>query len=324
MHLSTAVLQCNVSCFGMFMEPARERDRPSARTSALGFDPPRQLSHVDGPWEFCTSPWLRMRTRQRAGRSIKRVQRPVVGIIYHYELIALLRKPFPLFHARMPGMEAKVLATAALAVLLLAQVPIADAQGPSNYECRMAGEAANTGCGLPYALSNFQGTRSRRAGAPIAATEQAAVAKRGCGCPSGAVPCSHQTCPQPPLPLAAGNFACDSSVKIGRPRNVAELQEIVAKYPRVKVGVLCHAGDCSSAKPGAETHPQCWNAPTSFTASPTHINHSCNVSQQMKPRNSVRQANGVGGSWWGENFCSGNDSDSVNVVMTEIQTTLDK
>lgn len=55
-------------------------------------------------------------------------------------------------------MEGKVLAAAALAVLLLAQVPIAHAQGPSNYQCRMAGEAANNGCGLPYALSNFQGT----------------------------------------------------------------------------------------------------------------------------------------------------------------------
>lgn len=38
----------------------------------------------------------------------------------------------------------------------------------------------------------------------------------------------------------------------------------------------------------------------------------------------VQQANGVGGSWWSQNFCSGNDSDSVNIVMTEIQTTLDK
>lgn len=33
------------------------------------------------------------------------------------------------------------------------------AQGPSSWKCRMAGGAANDGCGLPYALSNFQGKR---------------------------------------------------------------------------------------------------------------------------------------------------------------------
>ena len=32
---------------------------------------------------------------------------------------------------------------------------------------------------------------------------------------------------------------------------------------------------------------------------------------------------GVGHSWWGEQFCSGNDSDSINIVTTELQTTLD-
>lgn len=36
------------------------------------------------------------------------------------------------------------------------------------------------------------------------------------------------------------------------------------------------------------------------------------------------QANGVGGSWWKENFCSGTDNSSINVVMTEIQDTLNK
>ncbi|KAL6772376.1 hypothetical protein ACKKBG_A29975 [Auxenochlorella protothecoides x Auxenochlorella symbiontica] len=85
----------------------------------------------------------------------------------------------------------------------------------------MAGEAANSACGLPYALSNFQ-----------------------------------------------GNFACDSEVLVGRPKNIGELQTLVESFPKVK-------------------------------------------------------ANGVGGSWWKQNFCAGNDSQSINIVMTELQTTLD-
>ena len=32
---------------------------------------------------------------------------------------------------------------------------------------------------------------------------------------------------------------------------------------------------------------------------------------------------GVGHSWWGEQFCSGNDTDSINIVTTELETTLD-
>lgn len=36
------------------------------------------------------------------------------------------------------------------------------------------------------------------------------------------------------------------------------------------------------------------------------------------------QANGVGGSWWRENFCSGDDDQSINIVMTELQDTLTK
>lgn len=85
-------LKHNRNCHSMFMRTERERDLASDRTSALGFDPPRQLSHVDGPWEFCTSPRLRMRTRQRAGRRIKRVTRRVVDVVYHYDLTASLRK----------------------------------------------------------------------------------------------------------------------------------------------------------------------------------------------------------------------------------------
>jgi hypothetical protein len=30
------------------------------------------------------------------------------------------------------------------------------------------------------------------------------------------------------------------------------------------------------------------------------------------------KASGVGHSWWKEQFCSGNDSTAVNLVMTEI------
>lgn len=87
-------LKHNQNCHSMFMRTERERDLASDRTSALGFDPPRQLSHVDGPWEFCTSPRLRMRTRQRAGRRIKRVPRRVVDVVYHYDLTASLRNKF--------------------------------------------------------------------------------------------------------------------------------------------------------------------------------------------------------------------------------------
>lgn len=31
---------------------------------------------------------------------------------------------------------------------------------------------------------------------------------------------------------------------------------------------------------------------------------------------------GVGHSWWGEQFCSGNDTDSINIVTTELNATL--
>ena len=34
------------------------------------------------------------------------------------------------------------------------------------------------------------------------------------------------------------------------------------------------------------------------------------------------KASGVGHSWWKEQFCSGNTSDSVNLVMTELNSTL--
>ena len=32
---------------------------------------------------------------------------------------------------------------------------------------------------------------------------------------------------------------------------------------------------------------------------------------------------GVGHSWWGQQFCSGNSSQSINIVTTELQATLD-
>ena len=35
------------------------------------------------------------------------------------------------------------------------------------------------------------------------------------------------------------------------------------------------------------------------------------------------KANGVGHSWWQEQFCSGNSSDSINIVMTELNQTLE-
>jgi hypothetical protein len=35
------------------------------------------------------------------------------------------------------------------------------------------------------------------------------------------------------------------------------------------------------------------------------------------------KASGVGHSWWKEQFCSGNDSKAINLVMTEIKSTLD-
>jgi FAD/FMN-containing dehydrogenase len=66
----------------------------------------------------------------------------------------------------------------------------------------------------------------------------------------------------------AGNHRCEQGVKIGRPRTVAELQTIVATFPKVK-------------------------------------------------------AVGVGHSWWKEQFCAGNTSDAVNIVVTELQPGLD-
>ena len=35
------------------------------------------------------------------------------------------------------------------------------------------------------------------------------------------------------------------------------------------------------------------------------------------------KANGVGHSWWQQQFCSGNDSSSINIVMTELNQTLE-
>ena len=35
------------------------------------------------------------------------------------------------------------------------------------------------------------------------------------------------------------------------------------------------------------------------------------------------KANGVGHSWWQEQFCAGNSSDSINIVMTELNQTLE-
>ena len=35
------------------------------------------------------------------------------------------------------------------------------------------------------------------------------------------------------------------------------------------------------------------------------------------------KASGVGHSWWKEQFCAGNDSRSINIVMTELKPTLD-
>lgn len=34
------------------------------------------------------------------------------------------------------------------------------------------------------------------------------------------------------------------------------------------------------------------------------------------------QANGVGGSWWAEQFCAGTDDRALNVVLTELEGTL--
>lgn len=47
--------------------------------------------------------------------------------------------------------------------LVLGMSMVAQGQSSSgNYQCRMAGAAANSGCGLPFALSNFQGAKSSR------------------------------------------------------------------------------------------------------------------------------------------------------------------
>ena len=35
------------------------------------------------------------------------------------------------------------------------------------------------------------------------------------------------------------------------------------------------------------------------------------------------KAVGVGHSWWSDQFCAGNDTTALNVVMTELQATLD-
>lgn len=35
------------------------------------------------------------------------------------------------------------------------------------------------------------------------------------------------------------------------------------------------------------------------------------------------KANGIGCSWWAQQFCSGNTSDAINIVMTEFQPVLD-
>lgn len=48
-------------------------------------------------------------------------------------------------------------AKAALILIAVLLSYSAHAQGPSSWKCRMAGGAANSGCGLPYSLSNFQG-----------------------------------------------------------------------------------------------------------------------------------------------------------------------
>lgn len=61
----------------------------------------------------------------------------------------------------------------------------------------------------------------------------------------------------------AGNFECDDRVKIGKPENVFQLQEMVSHFDKVK-------------------------------------------------------AVGVGHSWWKEQFCSGANDTSINVVMTEL------
>ncbi|KAL4438021.1 hypothetical protein ABPG77_004242 [Micractinium sp. CCAP 211/92] len=34
------------------------------------------------------------------------------------------------------------------------------------------------------------------------------------------------------------------------------------------------------------------------------------------------KANGVGGSWWAEQFCAGTDDRALNVVLTELESTL--
>ena len=34
------------------------------------------------------------------------------------------------------------------------------------------------------------------------------------------------------------------------------------------------------------------------------------------------KASGIGHSWWGSQFCSGNDSQAINIVTTELNNTL--
>ena len=69
------------------------------------------------------------------------------------------------------------------------------------------------------------------------------------------------------VPIPAGYFQCNGDVVVGKPTTIAELQQQVLQYDKVK-------------------------------------------------------AAGVGHSWWQQQFCSGSDSNSVNIVLTQLNKTL--
>ena len=69
------------------------------------------------------------------------------------------------------------------------------------------------------------------------------------------------------LLINAGYFQCNDDVVVGKPSSIAELQQQILLYDKVK-------------------------------------------------------AVGVGHSWWQQQFCSGSDSNSVNIVLTQLNNTM--
>ena len=68
---------------------------------------------------------------------------------------------------------------------------------------------------------------------------------------------------------------------------------------------------------------------------PCQGNYQCNPAVKVGRASTVEElqqlvklyprvkASGIGHSWWAEQACAGNTSSAVNVVMTELQSTLE-